>query len=200
MTETILRLVADWGVAAIAIATFLSCLALPVPASLGILAGGAFSATGDLDLGTAMIAALAGAVAGDQVGYQVGLRAGTAILGRVGRRGPVAEAQAFLDRRAGVAVFLSRWLLSPLGPWVNLAAGAARVGWARFTLPAVAGEAVWVAGYSGLGFAFGAQIERLAGVAGNIAGALAALAVAGGLFALAMRQRQGRRSRTVKRP
>ncbi len=41
MTETILALVPVYGLALIAVATFLSCLAVPMPASLVMLSAGA---------------------------------------------------------------------------------------------------------------------------------------------------------------
>ncbi len=182
MTDAILPLVPVWGVWLVAAVTFLSCLALPVPASLVMLAAGAFSAAGDLSLATAAGAAFAGAVAGDHLGYALG-RLGGGALDRAMARAP--QRRAALDRardalhaRSGMAVFLTRWLLSPLGPYVNVAAGAARLPLARFTLPDLLGEGVWVAGYTGLGFAFAGQIELLGDVLGNASGALAAGAVA----------------------
>jgi hypothetical protein len=46
MTETILALVPVYGLALIALATFLSCLALPIPSSLIMLSAGGFGAGG----------------------------------------------------------------------------------------------------------------------------------------------------------
>jgi membrane-associated protein len=62
-------------------------------------------------------AALAGAVAGDQVGYFGGRWGGAGLIERLGSRAaPLAKATSFLASRGGVAVFLSRWLVSALGP------------------------------------------------------------------------------------
>jgi membrane protein DedA with SNARE-associated domain len=176
MTDTLLALVADWGLAAVFLSTFLSCVALPVPASLAMLAGGAFAASGDLPLAGVMAGAWAGAVAGDQTGYLFGrsalrLRAG-------GGTRHLARAARALQGRAFATVFLTRWLFSPLGPWVNLAAGSARLPWRGFAVASMTGEAVWVAIYTGLGWGFGAQVEWLAGVLANLSGGLAAAAVA----------------------
>ena len=89
MTETILALVPVYGLALIALATFLSCLALPIPSSLIMLSAGGFGAAGDLVLWKAGAAALAGAVAGDQIGYRIGQLGQRAVLGR-GVRGPIS--------------------------------------------------------------------------------------------------------------
>lgn len=189
LTDTLLALLPDWGPWLVGLATLLSCLLLPVPSSLIMIAAGAFVASGDLSLGAVAGAALAGAVAGDQIGFWVGRRAGAALLGRArGKSGALAErALAMLRDRGGVAVFLSRWLFSPLGPWMNLAAGAAGFARSRFTLAGVAGEAVWVGLYVGLGMVFGANLQAAADLAGSALGLLAAGTVAAALGAWLMR-------------
>lgn len=185
MTDTLLALVATWGVAVIVVTTFLSCLALPVPASLVMLAGGAFAAAGDLGLAEAAAGALLGAVAGDHVGYFAARRASGSLRRwtglHPGRSAALARAEAFLDRRGGPAVFLTRWLFSPLGPYVNAAAGLARMPLARFSPWNVTGEAVWVSIYVGVGYAAAGNIETAQAAVGN---ALAAVAVGGAALAL----------------
>ncbi len=185
MTDWFLALIADWGALALGLVTFLSCLALPVPSSMMMLAAGAFVASGDLAAGSVAAAALAGAVAGDQAGYGLGrwgyARAETWLRKSPLRTAVLDRARDSVQRRGALAVFLSRWMFSALGPYVNLLAGGAGMRWAPFTAMIVAGEAVWVALYIGLGYAAGGQIEAAAQLAGNAAGLLASLAVAAGL-------------------
>jgi len=185
MTDWLPELVADWGVAVIALTTFLSCLALPVPASLVMLTGGAFTASGDLPLISVALAALVGAVLGDQVGYMLGVRGRAALEARLTRKPRQAalmeRARALIERRGGIGVFLSRWLVSPLGPWVNFAAGAAAMRRPRFTAWAIAGECVWVAIYVGLGRVFAQNLGAVAELASDISGILAGAVVAGAL-------------------
>jgi membrane-associated protein len=187
VTEGLLALVATWGVVVIVGTTFLSCLALPVPASLMMLAGGAFAATGDLGLAEVAAGALLGAVAGDHVGYFAARRASGRLQRwterRHGRRAALARAEAFLEHRGGAAVFLTRWLFSPLGPYINAAAGLARMPLARFSPWDAAGEAVWVSVYVGVGYAAVGNIETAQAAVGN---ALAAVAVGGAALALAV--------------
>lgn len=181
MTETLLSALAVGGVPVLALVTFLSCLAMPVPASLLMLAAGALSASGDLSLVMAALGAFGGAVLGDQVGFQIGRsgKAWAASRMRPGTRAALALARAetMLSTRAGLAVFLSRWLFSPLGPYMNLAAGGAGMDRRVFTLWDIAGEAVWVATYIGLGYLFGSQIDMVAELSSDIVGILAGLAV-----------------------
>ena len=184
MTEAILGLVPSYGLILVALGTFFSCLALPVPSSLIMLSAGGFAAAGDLVLWQVWAIALIGAVAGDQAGYLVGRHA----LGRFGGRklsprqaALMARAKDKLHENAEKAVFFSRWLVSPLGPYVNFAGGAARIDWRAFTRAGAAGETLWVTLYVGLGALFADDILALGEMLGTASGLLAALAVTGGL-------------------
>lgn len=184
VTEWLLALVPTWGPWLIGTATFLSCLALPIPASILMIAAGGFSAAGDLSFTGSLAAALGGAVAGDQAGFALGRIGGAPLLARAGAAsGPPARAAALLAQRGDLAVFFSRWLVSALGPYVNLAAGAAGLSWARFTVWGVAGEAVWVGLYVGVGRAFTGNLAAASQQAMSLLGFLAAGAVAVGLGA-----------------
>ena len=74
MTEWLLALVPQYGLWLLAATTFLSCLALPFPASILMLTAGGFAAAGDLILWQALLAAAGGGIAGDQLGYWSGAR------------------------------------------------------------------------------------------------------------------------------
>ncbi len=181
MTETLLALLPAWGPWLLAATTFLSCLMLPIPASMLMLAGGAFAATGDLSLIAVAAGALAGAVVGDQLGYLLGRGAGQLMPKLRGKRARLmAQARARLRRNGAAAVFFSRWLFSPLGPSVNVAAGALRYPHRAFTVAGVAGEVVWVGLYEGIGYAFGANLEAATELASSAIGLLAALAALAG--------------------
>lgn len=181
MTETLLALVPQYGLVLLGVGTFLSCLAVPVPTSLFMLSAGGFVASGDLVAWQVAAAALTGAVLGDQAGYQLGRLGGAALSGRrlsPARARLMERAGAMLRDRGTGAVFLSRWLFSPLGPYVNFAGGAAGLDWARFTRAGMAGESLWVGLYVGMGAAFADDLLAMADLLGSASGLLAALAVA----------------------
>ncbi|WP_339107393.1 DedA family protein [Thioclava sp. GXIMD4216] len=179
LTDQLLALLPLWGPWLIALVTFGSCLALPVPASLVMLAGGAFVASGDLDLWSLFPAALLGAVCGDRLGYAIGRIVARHLPEPESKRARLmAKALTRLDRNGGWAIFLSRWLFSPLGPYVNFAAGTARYPRHRFWLASVAGESVWVSLYIGLGMVFGTNLSAASDLAGSIIGTIAAATVA----------------------
>ncbi|MCR8726414.1 DedA family protein [Frigidibacter sp. ROC022] len=198
MTDLLLGLVPSWGPVLLFLATFLSCLALPAPASLLMLAAGAFAAGGDLLLSTCILGAFSGAVLGDQVGFQIGRYARDAVWRLAKDRSAKAlleRAQDYAARRGRLGVFLSRWLFSPLGPYVNFIGGATGMGWLAFTTAGVLGEMVWVTVYVGTGYGFADRFEQMAELAGSFSGAvsagLVALILGAILLRLARRHRKG---------
>lgn len=196
MTEIAFGLVSTYGTVLILLATYLSCLGLPVPTSFVMLAGGAFVASGDLVATNVLTAALSGSVLGDQTGYHLGRLGGETLTARLEREPHraliFARARRTVDRWGGLGVFFSTWLVSPLGPYVNLLAGATRMGWMRFTLWDSVGEAIWVAVYVGLGYAFSGRITQLAGLLGNSIAFLTTAVITlllGGILARRLRPR-----------
>ncbi|WP_298499432.1 VTT domain-containing protein [uncultured Maritimibacter sp.] len=183
MSDTLVALVPTYGLVLLGLATFLSCIAVPMPASLIMLAGGAFAAGGDLESIPVWLACWVGAVVGDQAGYGIGHR-GAALIDRIEAQYParavvLARARNFTAKWGAVGVFLSRWLVSPLGPYVNLLSGASRTDWRVFTLWSALGEVIWVSIYVGLGYVFSSNIAEIAQIAGNFSGLLVALLLAG---------------------
>ncbi len=182
MTDSLLTLATSYGLPFLALITSLSCLALPVPVSIVMMLSGSLVASGDLELWQVFSAAYLAALAGDQVGFFVGRFAGTPIINFIGRNpgraALIDKARRQLDEKGWLAVFFSRWLFSPLGPYVNFIGGAAAMNWIKFTVPGATGELVWVSLYVGLGYFFSSNISAVADLASSASGFLAAGAVA----------------------
>ena len=195
MTDWLLALVPTYGLWLLASVTFLACLALPVPCSILMLTAGGFVATDDLVLWQVIVAALSGAVLGDQIGYRIGLIGGHGFLSRLAihpTRGKlISRATDLMNTRGALGIFFTRWLFAPVGPWANFAAGATQFHWLRFTLWAIAGEAVWVSLYVLLGYSFAGNIEAASELAGSALGILAGVAAMLGFgYWLVMSRRQ----------
>nr|WP_281365969.1 VTT domain-containing protein [Halovulum dunhuangense] len=139
---------------------------------MALVMSGALAAAGEMDLAAVLAAAFLGAVAGDHAGYALGrLSRGSLrrwLTANRRRAEGLRRAEAAVQRHGMAAVFLSRWLLAPLGPPTNIAAGAAALPLARFTAADLAGEVVWVGLYAGLGYAFSGSIAGLVTLAGDL--------------------------------
>lgn len=181
MSETLLGLLSDYGTIALLLILVIASVGLPFPSSLMLLATGSFAAQGEIDPAAAVLAAVAGAVIGDQIGYGLGRWGGRRFVSRMtmrfGGADMVAAAEAFARRWSGTGVFLSRWLVGALGPWINLTSGLSAYPWPRFLFWDVAGELLWVLLYGGLGYAFSDRIQALGDLLGNLSWAIAGLAL-----------------------
>jgi len=186
VTEHALELLTLWGLPSLALIIMLSCLAIPLPSSLVMLACGSMIAAGELPMFVTWIVAVAGAVLGDQIGYGAGRLWGVPLLARLKRANPksrlVDRARVQLHRSGWLSVFLSRWLVSPLGPYVNILCGATHFRWSLFTIWSVCGEIVWVTLYLALGYAFGHSIQFVAEVSADVNGILVSLGVIFGVL------------------
>jgi membrane protein DedA with SNARE-associated domain len=183
VTEQLLSWLTLYGLPALFVVLVVASVGVPLPVTLLLVAAGSFVEQGEMKLWEVCALACAGAVTGDQIGYWIG-RVGERgvvrkITSRFGGEAGVERAEAFTRRWGGAGVFLSRWLFTPLGPWINQTSGAARYSWSRFTLWDVLGEALWVVLYVSLGRAFSGSVQELADLLGNLAwvavGALATI-------------------------
>ena len=117
--------------------------------------------------------------------------AGRPLLERGGARrlsaGWLAAAERSFNRWGGGAVWLSRWLVTAAGPPVSIFAGADAYPFRLFVLFALAGEALWSAGYVGLGWLFGDNWDALLDLVDNFTWFGAAAIAAGALGVAAWR-------------
>lgn len=182
MTDTILALIPTYGLWVIFFTVALACLAIPLPASMLVVASGSFAAAGDIDLYSAMAAALVGYLIGDQTAFRVARLAGLPLIERFRRAERTAKlverTEALLAKRGIFAILLSRTILSPLGPWMSYLCGAIGVKWHAFTLTSLAGASLWVATYCLMGYYFADRIYELATLTSNAIGFLLAFAAA----------------------
>jgi len=180
MAELLTGLFASYGLPGMALALALAQFGVPLPTSFLLMGVGALLATLEFTATEAFVWGLGGTVAGDQAGYWTGRVLGGG-LEKAARASPLVSSSLTkateLSHRWGAGgIFLTRWLISPLGPWINLTSGATGIAWPIFTVWAVIGEAIWVAAYFTLGFVFSASISGIASVLANAGWTIAALA------------------------
>lgn len=179
MTETLLTLIPVYGLWLVFCVVALSCLAIPLPASAVVLAAGGFSAAKDLVLWQVVAAAFLGFALGDQIAFQIGRRYGTPLLARFRRlprmARPMARAERLVSTRGAAAVFASRTVLSPLGPYMSYLSGAGGLPWQNYSTAAMPGAALWAVGYALLGYGAAHQLAQSTELLWNGLVALAAL-------------------------
>ena len=172
MTDQLLALLPLYGTPALFGILIVSCAGFPGPASLLLLVVGSFVAQGEMILWRVLVAGITGAVIGDQIGFFAGRFGGRVLLRRVtkivGGHGNIVRAEAFTMRWGGAAIFFSRWLVNPLGPWINLSSGIADYPWIRFILWDVLGEVFWVVLLITLGDIFSDRVQNLIEVLGEL--------------------------------
>lgn len=175
----VLGWIAAYGAPMVGGVLLLGAAGLPLPSTLIVIATGAFVRQNLLDLYSTPVLGYLGTVAGDLVLYGVGRFASGWIERRFGRTGAWLNARRLFEQRGGLAVFLTRWLITAAAFPVTLVAGSSRYHFAKFALFVVGGELIWVALYGGLGYAFGSQWELISDFISNASGFLAGAVILG---------------------
>jgi membrane protein DedA with SNARE-associated domain len=126
-----------------------------------------------MNLWWVLVLASIGAVLGDQIGYGLARWGGRRLAHKLGRMNRVGEAslkkaEAVSRKWGGTGVFFSRWLVTPLGPWLNVTSGISEYPWRRFLLWSGLGEILWVALYVLLGKLFSDRVQALSETLGNL--------------------------------
>jgi membrane protein DedA with SNARE-associated domain len=182
ITDQLLGALSQYGLPVLFGVIVVATVGIPLPISMMLVAAGSFVELGEMKLWQVIVVASAGAVIGDQIGYVLGRWGGQRFADRIRRRrnGPdrIAQAQAFAKRWGAVGIFLTRWLITPLGPWLNLTSGMAGYPWIQFLVWDVLGEVLWVVLYVMLGMLFSDRVQALAEILGNLAWVIVGLIAA----------------------
>lgn len=160
LNEWLLAGLLAYGLPLFAGSVLISALGIPLPASLLVIAAGAFVNQGLMDWRLVLLLGWGAALVGDSGAFWVGRLAESGVERRFGKIPAWQTALNTFARQGWLAVFLSRFWLTPLSLPVNLIAGS-RYPYLRFLSADAAGEFVWVAGYASLGYFFGGQWEAV---------------------------------------
>lgn len=178
--EQLLGLLSMYGFPILGVVLFAGSIGLPLPGTLLLIASGSFIAGGEMGLWPVLIVASAAAIAGDLVGYALGRWAGHSALRRISPklRERLDAAEKSIRRWGTWGIFLSRWLITPLGPWVNLASGASEIPLHQFVMWDVIGEILWVVIYVSLGRFIAGEVQTVSALANDIIWIMLALIAA----------------------
>jgi membrane protein DedA with SNARE-associated domain len=179
VSDYLLTLIINYGAPVFAILLFLGALGFPVGASVLVIAAGAFSQQGILDWPVAAFLGLIGAVIGDAVSFGIGFYAKDWVDKKFGGSPAWRSAEETFDRRAGLAIYLTRFLITALAVPTNLIAGGSGIQFRRFMFYDSLGEATWILLYGGLGYLFGSQWELVSTFISNFGGLTLGLVILG---------------------
>jgi len=171
LTELGLSLLLTYGAPALAFFLLVGAAGLPVPASLMLVAAGAFARQEFMDWRLTAFLGLTGVVLGDSLGFGIGRFITRGRIRASLEQSPRWEsARKTFNNQGGAAIYFSRFLFTALAVPVNLIAGGSRYPFGRFFLFMFLGEATWVFLYGGLGYAFGSQWELVSEFLSNFGG------------------------------
>ena len=200
MSDYLLTLIINYGAPAFAILLFLGALGVPVGASALVIAAGAFSEQGILNWTLMAILGFIGAILGDASSFGIGYYAKDWVDQRFGRSPAWKSAEKTFDERAGLAIFLTRFLITALAVPTNLIAGGSGIQFRRFMIYDSLGEFTWIVLYGGLGYLFGSQWELVSEFISNFGGLILGLVILGIGIWLWTKRLRDIESRKVKVP
>lgn len=200
LNEQLLSALVLYGLPVLFGVTLVAAIGAPLPASLLLVAAGAFAQDGQLDYWSVVGVTTLAAVLGDHVGYGLGRWGGRPWLERnsrwLGGADRIQQAEAVAARYGGIGVFLSRWLITAVGPLLNLTSGITHMDWLRFFVFDLAGELLWVLIYTFIGLLFSTQVQTMSQLLGDISGLLLGLTlviILGWMVVRSLRQRRAPR-------
>jgi membrane protein DedA with SNARE-associated domain len=182
ITDQLLAALVTHGVPLLVAVITISSVGVPFPVTLTLVAAGSFARQGELSLLPVIVAASLAAILGDQIGYGLSRWGGRRLVVRISRRiggeHKIKKAEALSNKWGGFGIFFSRWLVTELGPWLNVTSGIAGYPWRRFIIWDVLGEVLWVVLYVMLGYVFSDRVQYISEILGNLAWAILAFIVA----------------------
>ncbi|MDE3178689.1 MAG: DedA family protein [Acidobacteriota bacterium] len=154
-----------YGYWTVFLATLIEGAGIPVPGETVLLFAGFLSRRGDIHLGLAIPAAIAGSAIGASIGYLIGRIGGKAFLEAYRRRLFISShaydrAQTVFLKNAGWAILVARFIPG-FRELLGIIAGVFRMELWGFSLYNVAGAVIWSVSITGVGFFVGKSWRRL---------------------------------------
>ncbi len=182
VTDQLLAALLLYGPPVLFVIVLVASVGVPFPVSLMLVAAGSFAKQGEMKLLSIMVAGSCAAILGDHIGYGLsrwgGRRLVDRLTARFGGAKKIHKAEALSKRWGAAGIFFSRWLITELGPWINVTSGITGYPWRRFVIWDVLGEVLWVCLYVGLGYTFSDRVQYLAEILGNLAWVILGLILA----------------------
>lgn len=207
MNAFFLSALQHYGYPALWLIVFVAAAGAPISGSLLLFAAGAFAAFGDFNIAILFVVALSAAVMGDNLGYYIGRRVGSPLLGWFARQKrfrmftsqTLERSRIYFRRRAGWAIFVTRFLIVVLGGAINFLAGVEEYPYRKFLFWDVSGQILGAVITLGLGYVSAESWEEVASLFGALSSLLLAFLVAVAIVVVLIRKlRQSKRARVIE--
>lgn len=179
MSEFLLTNLVNYGVSVFGVTLFIAAMGIPLPSSLLVIVTGVFVREGAFEWWVAFAIGLAASVMGDTVGYGIGRFFADWSQLRFGQNPKWQTAQNSFNQHGGLAIYLTRFLVTLLALPTNLIAGSSHYSFQRFLFYDITGQATWLGLYGGAGYLFSSQWELMSEFFSNFSGLLVGLVVLG---------------------
>jgi membrane-associated protein len=177
VSSYLLTWVISYGPPVIGLILLLGGIGIPVPASLLVIAAGAFSQQGILDPISTCFIGFVAVVIGDSISYLIGKKAAGLVTPRYVSDVNFTRAEVLFEKFGGWMIVSTRSLLSAIAIPINLVAGSSHYPFRQFLVYDMTGEIIWILGYGSLGYVFGAEWETISDFLMNLGGFLAAILI-----------------------
>ena len=155
----------DYGLLAVFIAMILESACIPIPSEVVVPYGGFLAAQGHVALWQVILVATLANLIGSTLAYAAGRYGGRTLVVRYGRYVFISahhldQADEWFEKRGEMTVFVTR-MMPGVRTFISVPAGVARMPYVRFAVYTFLGALPWNAALAYLGYAFGANWERL---------------------------------------
>jgi membrane-associated protein len=182
IADQLLAALLTYGLPVLFLIIVIASVGVPLPVTLMLVAAGSFAKQGEMKVSYVIAVASSAAILGDQIGYGVSRWGGRRLVDRVTRRmggaDKIQKAEVLSKRWGGAGIFFSRWLITELGPWINVTSGLTAYPYPRFVFWDVLGEVLWVCLYVLLGYKFSDRVQYLVEILGNLAWVILGILIA----------------------
>ncbi|HVC91882.1 MAG TPA: DedA family protein/thiosulfate sulfurtransferase GlpE [Acidobacteriaceae bacterium] len=175
------------GYIALMALVFIEQIGVPLPAAPVLLAAGALSGTGLLNIWVSAASALVAALVSDTIWFQIGRIRGNTVLGLLCRislepASCARRTQNMFSKHGASSLLVAKFI-----PWLNTAAsplaGAFGMRFVTFLLFDTLGILLWVGAFLGLGYLFGNELDKIAGYVSKFGFLLLVILLCGALAA-----------------
>lgn len=169
-SNLLIELFRDYNLWFLSVIIIVQCIGLPTGASLLVIASGAFAFLGEYNIVFLLFEIWIFSIIGDGISYFAWKFLGTKLMNKYSKlkvyfEPKLIKAKLYLEKHGKTSVFLTRFLISAMGPFVNAAAGISDYNLLTFIIFVSLGELFWTSIYLGLGYWFGDSWESIVPIA-----------------------------------